>query len=72
VTQIIEKNLLKNPETKPIGIEKSSSILCQQCSNLWRDKCLVTKPKLVSSITPGLKNVHTISKKKTKPKSNKW
>jgi hypothetical protein len=67
----MEKHLMNNPVTEQISMEKRSFTLCQQCSNNWRDACLVTKPELVRSKV-GIEECSHYFQKKTKLKGNKW
>jgi hypothetical protein len=59
----MQTQMKKNIETEQIIMEKSSSTLCQQCSNHLRDECLVTKPEVVSSKVGIIKCSHYFQEK---------
>jgi hypothetical protein len=61
----------KDRGTEQIHMKKRNFPICQQCSNKWRDECLVTKPELASSIA-GLEKCSHYFQEKNKPKGNKW
>ncbi len=62
----METYMQKNLETKQTSMEKSSSTLCQQCSNHLRNECLVTKPEVVCSNIGIIKCSHYFQEKLTK------
>jgi len=67
----MEKNVQNNAGAGRVGMQEGRSALCRQCSNHWRDVCLVTRPEMVCSKS-GINKCSHYFKEKMKPKINNW